>query len=88
MLVASDIGRLDRSSEIKQRRYIRFLPGSAEIVGHEAAHVLGKRDAELRGFGVGAPLQLRIKDYLGACIHDDAIMPSPRHDATAAGRCL
>src|SRR3990172_503775 len=48
-----------------------------QILGHQLAHILGKGDPELGRLGVGAPLHLGVHGYLGACIHDGAIMPSP-----------
>ena len=63
-------------AEIEDTCNVRLGLLLAQILGHQAAHILGERNSELGGLGLRAPLRLGIHGNLGACIHDGAIMPS------------
>src|ERR1700693_2619374 len=76
VLVARDVGRLARRSQIEYRGDVRSWSRLAEVARQQPAYIFGERYAELGSPGMRAPLQLRVDRDLRSCIHDGDIMPS------------
>src|SRR5207248_1767299 len=77
VFVAGDIGRLYGGAKVKQNGHVHLGTLLADVVRDESSDILGKRNSQLRSFGLSTPLQFRIHRDLGARVHDGAIMPSP-----------
>src|SRR5947209_6392497 len=76
MLVTRDIGRRSGFAEVKNHRNRRLALRLVEVLSKKSPDIFGKGNAQLRRFGLGASLRIRIKRNLRASIHDRAIMPS------------
>src|SRR4051794_31017901 len=83
VLVARDVCRLARSAEIEDHRDGYLALRLPEIAREQPTYIFGERDAELCGFGLGAPLRVGIKGDLSTSIHR-AMVPSPAWEGNGA----